>query len=199
MGVKSMDGTTFDRWTRLLAARRSRRAVVGGLAAVAATATVVTNIAPARADETCGIADDPCASVDDCCGGFFCDDDQCQAIACGEVFDDCNEDPDCCGGLICWGGQCSDEVGEPDYGFDGDPCEDDEYCFGYLVCVSGFCSCGGSEYCDEDGTTEDVVTPPNTGAGVAPAGLNLAGAAAIAGAAALAGAALKARQDPARS
>jgi hypothetical protein len=112
-----MDGSTFDKWTRLFADRRSRRAVVKGVAgaAVAVAAVAAMPEQNAAADDHCGLPGGGCLGdelASDCCEGLICVSGVCESDV-PTVF--CPDDYECDDDQTCISGVCvDDEIGTTD-------------------------------------------------------------------------------------
>jgi hypothetical protein len=140
---ESMDGSTFDKWTRMFAQRRSRRTVIKGAAGVAA-AVAVTRVAADEAwaapeRQACVNGQDCLFANDTCVSGFCICTPDCDALTCGD---------DGCGGTC---GTCSG----------ADTCYLGNCCT--PTCISGKCggdTCGGECLCANGETCDDGYCVP---------------------------------------
>jgi hypothetical protein len=113
-----MDGRRFDRWTRLFAARESRRDALRTLLATVAGAAALDGFAGATAQQAALPLGAACASTDQCSqdgGPVACADNGLSrdgALNCCRYADGaCPDDASCCAGLYCVNAVCSESPG----------------------------------------------------------------------------------------
>ncbi|MGI9254059.1 MAG: hypothetical protein ACR2J8_09945, partial [Thermomicrobiales bacterium] len=174
-----MDAGTFDRLTRLLAGRLSRRTgLAGALAALATGQTAAREIEARRRDSAhaaqgaegegdvhdekkpCGptAKENRCAKHKDCCtkyckkpktGGKS---GRCRCIKPGKK---CKNGQTCCGGATCTNKKCTRQ---PTCGATGGACAADANCCSGLVCLSGACGVCTPTVCASGCAFSDVNT-----------------------------------------
>lgn len=166
-----MDGSRFDRLTRVLASRPHRRGVVRALAgALVGTAGLSRQTAGAH---TCLALGQPCATAAvSCCGDAFCVNGGCRRfVSPGEL---CTSDEECSpsqsSSYFCRENGMA--LSPACCGFEQAGCGNDSHCCANLVCTAGVCTtapvsifggvpcwrdeeCGWPLFCDDNGTYSD--------------------------------------------
>ncbi|MGI9254100.1 MAG: right-handed parallel beta-helix repeat-containing protein [Thermomicrobiales bacterium] len=151
-----MDGGSFDRWTRLLAERLTRRSGLATTAAagVAAALGVAAEDAAAGKDGQrhrgrhqagaagpCGPTgkDNICTKDKECCTGYCKPGKPGKAgrCRCVKMNKKCKKGQQCCGGGVCQNKTCKPPV--PPCGATGVACTADADCCSGLVCFEGQC------------------------------------------------------------
>ena len=165
-----MDGTRFDGLARRWSSARSRRSLLGVLAASAVAALGGRRVPTVAAQPSDTSGDAPCAENADCLDGVLdpCTGATCADGVCAYHIADCAPGYTCCGN-----GTCCPEAGAAICVSDADCAVSDDPCSGgrceggtcvvsLVLCADGFACCGNGACCPIDaGCASDADCGPS--------------------------------------
>ena len=144
-----MDERRFDQFTRVMAARDSRRKLLRGLAGGVGLVAVGHRVGTVAARHGVAGPGNPCRTSAQCIAAdapLVCDDNGFSydgpLNCCTYVGSRCGSDEACCGSAVCAGGYCA---AQPTYSGPGDPCQNGSQCLAADTAV----------YCDYVASTDD--------------------------------------------
>lgn len=146
---KTMDGRTFDRWTRSLGGtnrREAMRLLIAGLTTGTLAVVGARGATAQVAADACGKKGDRCRNNGDCCDRFRCKNDKCRDKKnngnngnCGKDGDRCKNNGDCCNKLKCKNDRCRNQDNNDACGRQGDRCKNNGDCCNNFRCKNDKC------------------------------------------------------------